>query len=182
VGSLDKEMKYLEQKHSCYKEAEHVHAHRISIYEELEKIGMGIKELKLLQHTVAEITAANNISEDKASQKFFSDVQNQYDSKLGFESELQNKKSEIEKIEHMRLQAVTLTAMLNDLIISQLDQIQSVSGFVEFGPLVKAAKGQKVLKNQLKNAVIKAIDILIRGDPIDTGITLLTGTFALTTQ
>jgi len=32
-----------------------VHAHRISLYEELEKLGMGIKELKLLRYTVAEI-------------------------------------------------------------------------------------------------------------------------------
>ena len=36
-----------------------------------------------------------------------------------------------------------------------------MSGFVEFGPLVKAAKGEIVSINQLKNALIKAIDILI---------------------
>ena len=51
--------------------------------------------------------------------------------------------------------------LLNSIILNQFDQIQAVSGFVEFGPLVKAAKGETVLKNQLKNAVIKAIDILI---------------------
>jgi phage antirepressor YoqD-like protein len=79
---------------------------------------------------------------------------------VGKEHALQNLKSEIEKNEHLRLQAVITTAMLNDPIISQLDQIQSKSGF-EFGPLVKAAKGQKVSHNQLKNAVIKALDILI---------------------
>jgi hypothetical protein len=176
VKSLDMERQYLEQKCSYYEEAELVHAHRISIYEELEKIGMGIKELKLLWHTVAEIAAANNISEDKATEKFFSDVQKQYDSKLSFESELQNKKSEIEKNEHTRLQATTLTAILNDLIISQLDQIQSMSGFVEFGPLVNAAKGRKVSKNQLKNAVIKAIDILINSDPTDRSTATLKST------
>jgi hypothetical protein len=55
----------------------------------------------------------------------------------------------------------------------QFDQIQSVSGFVEFGPLVKAS-GQNVPRNQLKNAVIKTIDILISSDPTDrsTGILL----------
>ena len=40
-----------------------------------------------------------------------------------------------------------------------------MSSFVEFGPLVKAAKGQKVPINQLKSAVIKALDILISSDP-----------------
>jgi len=85
---------------------------------------------------------------------------------------MQNLKSEIEKNEHMRLQLANSTAMLNYLILSQFDQIQSVSGFVEFGPLVKAAKGEKMPKNQLKNAIIKAIDILISSDPTDrsTGI------------
>jgi hypothetical protein len=48
-----------------------------------------------------------------------------------------------------------------------------VSGFVEFGPLAKAAKGETVPKNQVKNAVIKAIDILIRTDPTDHSSTAL---------
>jgi hypothetical protein len=57
----------------------------------------------------------------------------------------------------------------------QFDQIQSVSGFVEFGPLVKAS-GQNVPRNQLKNAVIKTIDILISSDPTDRS----TGTLNIT--
>ena len=63
--------------------------------------------------------------------------------------------------------------MLNDLILTQLDQIQSVSGFVEFGPLGKAARGQKVPKNALKNAVIKAMDILVSSDPTDRSVPTL---------
>jgi len=39
-----------------------------------------------------------------------------------------------------------------------------VSSFVEFGPLVKAAKDQKV-PIKLKSAVIKALDILISNNP-----------------
>jgi len=167
---LDKHRQYLEQKCSCLEQGQLVHAHRISLYEELEKLGIGIKELKLLRYTVAEIATANNISEDKAIQQFFSDIREQYDYKLGFEAKIQNSKLQIEKDEHLRLQAVILTAVLNDLILSQFDQIQSVSGFVEFGSLGKAAKGQKVPKNQLKNAVIKALDILIGSDPTDRSV------------
>jgi hypothetical protein len=91
--------------------------------------------------------------------KFFSDVEQQYDDKLGFEAKLQNSKSEIEKNELIKLQFNILTAWFNSIILSQLEQIQQVSSFVEFGPLVKAAKGQKVPINQLKSAVIKALDI-----------------------
>ena len=45
-------------------------------------MGMGIKELKLVWNTTKEIAAVNNISADKASEKFFSDVIHQYDDKL----------------------------------------------------------------------------------------------------
>ena len=155
-----------------------VHTHTISIYEDLEEMGMGIKQLKLLRHTVKEIATANNISKDSASQKFFSDVEQQYDDKLGFEAKLQNLKSEIEKNELRKLQLTILTAWLNSIILSQFEQIQQVSSFVEFGPLVKAAKGQKVPINQLKTAVSKAIDILISSDPtFSMGILKLTKQF-----
>ncbi len=76
----------------------------------------------------------------------------------------------------MQLRLVTLTMIFNSIILMQFDQIQSVSGFVEFGPLVKAAKGQNVPKNQLKNAVIKALEILISSDPTDRSISTLKAT------
>jgi hypothetical protein len=87
-------------------------------------------------------------------------VAQQYDDKLGFEVKIQNLKSDIQKNELTRFQITGTIALL-------IDQIQAVSGFVDFGPLVRAAKGETVPKNQLKNAVIKAIDILIRKDPTD---------------
>lgn len=145
VEPLQQKSQFLEQKCKSYEEAELVHAHRISLYEELVKMGMGIKELKLLRHTIAEIATANKIPLDKANQKFFFDVEEHYDYKLGFEAKLQNLKSEIEKNENVRLHAVNLTAMLNSPIQTQLEQIQNVSSFVEFGPLVK--EGQNVPKS-----------------------------------
>lgn len=55
---------------------------------------------------------------------------------------------------------------LNPIILKQSDQIQQISGFLEFAPLVGAANGQQVPKNQLRAALIKAIDIyLINSDP-----------------
>ena len=66
---------------------------------------MGIKELKLVWNTTKEIAAVNNISADKASEKFFSDVIQQYDDKLGFEGKIQNLKSEIQKNEVVQCSA-----------------------------------------------------------------------------
>ena len=139
-------------------------------------MGMGIKELKLLWNTIKEIAAVNNISADKASEKFFSDVIQHYDDKLDFEGKIQNLKSEIQKNELIRFQISGTIALLNSIILNQFDQIQAVSGFVEFGPLAKAAKGETVPKNQLKSAVIKAIDILIGNDPTDRSNNALNAT------
>jgi hypothetical protein len=105
---------------------------------------MGIRELKYLWNTIREIATANNVSEDRTCEKFFSDVRQQYDDKLGFEVRLQTLKSEIQKNEQIQIQLSTATVMLNSIILAQFDQIQNVSGFIEFGPLVKTAKGEIV--------------------------------------
>jgi uncharacterized protein YeeX (DUF496 family) len=167
VEFLEKKSQELQLKCNNLEKEELVHSYRISIYQDLESMGMGIKELKLLWNTVKEIAAANNISEPDACTKFFSDVRQQYDDKLGFKGKIQNLKSEIQKNEVVQCQLSAITATLNSIILNQYDQIQAVSGLVEFGPLAKAAKGQTVPKNQLKNAVIKAIDILLKTDPTD---------------
>ena len=128
-------------------------------------MGMGIKQLKLLRNTVTEIATANNIPQDKATEKFFSDVQKHYDDISGFELEFQNSKSKVQESERMLLDLNDKATKLNSIILKQSDQIQQISGFVEFAPLVRAASGQQVPKNELAAALIKVIDIyLINSD------------------
>ena len=55
----------------------------------------GLEELKLLQNTINEIAVANNIPLNEAQRKFFKDIEEQYDKKLGFESKVQNLKCRI---------------------------------------------------------------------------------------
>ncbi len=166
VQSLNEKVQALKLNCSKLEEEEFSHSYSISIYRELEKMGMGVKQLKLLLNIVTEIATAHNISKDKATEKFFSDVQKDYDDKLGFESELQNLKSEVQKSERMHLELNDKATVLNSIILKQSDQIQQVSGFVEFGALVQAANGQLVPENQLKAAFIKAMEIyLISSDP-----------------
>ena len=69
--------------------------------------------------TVAEIATANNISQDNATEKFFSHVQKQHDDKLGFELELQSLKSEFQKSERMQLELNDKAAALNFIILKQ---------------------------------------------------------------
>src|SRR5262249_49346302 len=165
VKSLNAEVEALESKCRNLEQEELSHSYTISIYRELEKMGMGIKQLKLLRNTVTEIATANNIPQDKATEKFFSDVQKHYDDISGFELEFQNSKSKVQESERMLLDLNDKATKLNSIILKQSDQIQQISGFVEFAPLVRAASGQQVPKNELAAALIKVIDIyLINSD------------------
>jgi predicted nucleic acid-binding Zn-ribbon protein len=92
----DLENKYEKLNEECTSLEQTVNSHRqrSSVYDELEQMGFGLKELKLLWHTITEIAEANNISSEDAVHKFFKDVEEQYDDKLGFESKLDRLRSD----------------------------------------------------------------------------------------
>jgi hypothetical protein len=89
---LHQECSYLENlKDSCNQ--------TISVYNELCVMGFGLKELKLLRHTIREIADANNIPHDEeAVQKFFKDIEEQYDDKLGFEFKVEKLRDEVNRL------------------------------------------------------------------------------------
>ena len=91
VGTLTKTCNDLEQKINFHRQT-------LSVYNELEAIGFGLKELKLIWSTINEIAAANNISVHLAVQKFFQDIEEQYDDKLGFESKIENSRDEFNRL------------------------------------------------------------------------------------
>lgn len=61
----------------------------LSVYDELDRSGIGANELRILLHTVQQVAAKNEISIWLAVPKFFRDIETQYDPKLGFESEIE---------------------------------------------------------------------------------------------
>ena len=91
---------------------EHVKSYnqKLSLYDELQTIGIGLKELKLLRNTINEIAYENKIPTDQAQQKFYKDIEEHYDDKLGFELQLNKLQSEISTV-NMNLN-VSRTALL----------------------------------------------------------------------
>jgi hypothetical protein len=67
---------------------------RLGLYDELEKMGCGLNELNLLRNTILEMSVNNNIYHVLAFKKFFKDIEDQYDVKLGFEQKIE----EMEKL------------------------------------------------------------------------------------
>jgi hypothetical protein len=58
-------------------------------------MGFGLKELTLLWQMIGEISDANQISHQEAVPKFFKDIEEQYDSKVGFEKKVNEKRGEL---------------------------------------------------------------------------------------
>jgi hypothetical protein len=84
-------------------------------YNDLKAMGFGLKELNFLFHTINEIAVENDIPEAEAIKKFLSDVEEQYDKKLGLEDKLQKMR---DKLSNLRKEQVKLRTelLLNPLI------------------------------------------------------------------
>ena len=61
-------------------------------------MGFGLKELDFLVNTVKEIAVENGLETREAVSKFLSDVQEQYNMKVGFKQKLQNMREKVNKL------------------------------------------------------------------------------------
>jgi outer membrane murein-binding lipoprotein Lpp len=89
IDGLEARLKRAKQEYSADEEKLASSKQARAVYDELEKMGFGLKELKLLKNIVMEISKSNNIINPyHAVKKFFDDVKEQYDNKLGFERKI----------------------------------------------------------------------------------------------
>ena len=154
-----------------------VHSQTLAKYKELEDMGFGLKEQKLLWHKVREIGVANQMNPKEAVQKFLKDVDEEYDAKQGFEAKIQKSKSELQNnalmMQNMDSRMATqiqnngsVKQLVNSILEAQIERLTRVS---EFSPLTQAAKGEMVAPNELKFSLRKAIEtVLGRLDPNDS--------------
>ena len=89
VNAIEVRLKRAEQDYSLTEEKLTFSKQALAVYDELRNMGFGgLKELKLLKSIVTEISKSNNIDPYKAFEKFFDDIKEQYDNKLGFERKI----------------------------------------------------------------------------------------------
>ncbi|MGB8937541.1 MAG: hypothetical protein WCC17_20820 [Candidatus Nitrosopolaris sp.] len=74
------------------------HNQVLSKYHDLEIMGFGLNQLQFLCTTVNAIARENNIPLSEAATKFLSDVERQYNNKLGFESTVEGLRNEVNKL------------------------------------------------------------------------------------
>jgi hypothetical protein len=95
ITGLQMECNDLKQECSWLKQSVEFYKQELALYHELEAAGFDLEKLKLLSNTIRDIAKANNIPTDQAQQKFYKDIEEHYDGKLGFESQLNKLQSEI---------------------------------------------------------------------------------------
>lgn len=106
----------------------------LSIYCELSSSGFGLEELKSLQRAILRIADANNIHREKALNKFFKDISEQYDGKLGIESKIDKLQGEVNKLsqEKTRLHGeINSIPRLGPVLVRLLDIYNSNNTSIE---------------------------------------------------
>lgn len=119
TNTEEKLMKYIEE---CIKYEEKLKSHRMSLglYGELERNGIGLRELGLLRNIASEISAChNNLGPNFAFKKLVRDIEEQYDKKLGFGRKIANMNEQLQKtqqkLHHISLEYAQKNNVLDNL-------------------------------------------------------------------
>jgi len=133
VDSLRKDVNNLQQQRSTLEVYVNMHDQLLSRYKQLEVMGFGLRELNFLHDTVVEIAAENKIDVKKAVSKLLSDVERQYDKKVGFEDKLEKMRKEQANLRTQILLNPLIGPTLSKLILRGLSEqdIVNVAAIIE---------------------------------------------------
>lgn len=99
INEKQNELTKLDDWNSSLLRAISLHSNIINIYNDLANMGFDIEKLKMLHDTIRNIAESNQIGRWDAIDKFFKDIETQYDAKLGFESEKNGLIMQIQRLE-----------------------------------------------------------------------------------
>ena len=93
-------MKYDDLKNRCSSLEQTINSHNqtLSVLKQLEDMDLNLKVLELLWNTITKAAIANNIPPEQAVQKFCKDIEEQYNTKVGFELQVSRLRSEYEMV------------------------------------------------------------------------------------
>jgi hypothetical protein len=153
ISNLIKRYDDLNQECSMLEQSVDSHNQVLSLYNELQDMGFGLKQLKLLRNTFNEIAYANNIPQNQAHQKFYKDIEEEYDDKLGFELKLNKLRADIANVnlnlDHSRIALF-------------------------FQPLVGPSLQRLLSKGLVEQDIVKLVNILFEGSLSNSGSSINT--------
>ena len=103
----------------------YIHSENLPVYNQLADMEFGSRQLKTLLDKIIDITISNGINYCLAVNKFMNDVETQYNTKLGFELQIEELKSEIQEIgkeREKKLQRVKVQPYVGPVITGLLQR------------------------------------------------------------
>jgi hypothetical protein len=150
-----------------------LHSENLSLYNDLANIGFGSKELRRLLQTILEITNSNGLDHWLAVNKFFNDIQTQYDAKLGFESEKErlNLQNQIlkEKRENM-LQILGASPFTGNMLTKLLQLGLTENDILNVGETYLNLLSKTYSAEDMAKGMIKTIDAMMTMTPTTSNI------------
>jgi hypothetical protein len=140
---------------------------KISEIENLKSLGFGLKELRLLHQTLKEINEAHGLTstDDSATKRFLADVENEYDSLLGFKAKLYGLKNqckrfneernrEIAKLETIPFIGSTISALFRKGL-TEVDLLQIASLFHNYPDFLDVWSSFKAKREKESDSKVK---------------------------
>jgi hypothetical protein len=122
---LEERTANLRQQESLLQDKIYIHSENLPVYNQLADMGFDSSQLKALLDKVIDITISNGINYCLAVNKFMNDVETQYNTKLGFELQIEELKYEIQDLGKERekeLQRVKVQPYIGPVITGLLQR------------------------------------------------------------
>jgi hypothetical protein len=168
TDEMQKNLSILKQQDYSLRHAINLHSENLSLYNDLANIGFGSKELRRLLQTILEITNSNGIDHWLAVNKFFNDIQTQYDAKLGFESEKERLNLQIQILKEKRenmLQILGACPFTCILITKLLQLGLTGNDILNVGQTYLNLLSRSYSAEDLTKGMIKTIDAMMTMTP-----------------
>lgn len=133
------------------------------MYNDLDNVGFGSGELKRLLDTIINIMNSNNINYWLAVNKFFKDVETQYDSKLGFESEKERLNTQIQILEEereKRLENIRVQPFVGPIIARLLQLGLNENDIVKFAEVFLNILNGSYSVQDIARGMLKTVEVI----------------------
>ena len=161
---MEKNLAKLNQDDYSLRNAINLHSENLSVYNELASIGFGSKELRSLLHIILDITNSNGITQWLAVDKFFKDIETQYDAKLGFESKKESLNFEIQILKEERekmLQILKAQPLLGPIVMGLLQRGLTENHILMVAEIYLSLLDRAYSAEDLAKGMIKTIDTMM---------------------
>jgi hypothetical protein len=168
IGEMEKNFAKLIQQDYSLRHAINLHSENLSVYNQLENLGFGSKELRRLLHTILDITNSNGIDHWGAVYKFFNGIETQYDAKLGFESEKERLNLQIQILKEKRenmLQILGASPFTGNMLTKLLQLGLTENDILNVGQTYLNLLSKTYSAEDMAKGMIKTIDAMMTMTP-----------------